>query len=28
MEEKMVLFNKPRIVSTSRRTDITAFYDE
>ncbi|MEW6276126.1 MAG: DUF1848 family protein [Bacillota bacterium] len=28
MEEKMVLFNKPRIVSVSRRTDIPAFYGE
>jgi hypothetical protein len=28
MEEKMVPFHKPRIVSVSRRTDIPAFYGE
>ncbi|MEW6273931.1 MAG: DUF1848 family protein [Bacillota bacterium] len=28
MEEKMALFNQPRIVSVSRRTDIPAFYGE
>jgi hypothetical protein len=28
MEEKMVLFKIPRIVSVSRRTDIPAFYGE
>jgi len=26
MKEKMALFNPPRIVSVSRRTDIPAFY--
>ncbi|MEW6276463.1 MAG: DUF1848 family protein [Bacillota bacterium] len=28
MKEKMALFNPPRIVSVSRRTDIPAFYGE
>jgi hypothetical protein len=28
IEEKMVLFNKPRIVSVSSRTGIPAFYGE